>query len=77
MKTKKNKRDKQWLRNPDQRKNIKVFSAKFVQNPDGSFSMLGNETMVLSRKNQHKADWVKVDTRDFACELRNNPIIAR
>ena len=38
--------------------------------------MLGGETMVLERKNQHSNNWVNVDTRDFACELRNNRLIA-
>lgn len=75
MKT--NRKDKKWLRNPDQRKNPKVFSAKFVQNPDGSFAMIGGETMVLQRKNQYSGDWVRVDTRDFATELRMNPILNR
>ena len=69
-------KNKQWLRNRNQRKNTKIFSAKFVQNPDGSFMMLGGETMVIERKNQHSNNWVNVDTRDFACELRNNRLIA-
>ena len=73
---KNNKKNKQWLRNRNQRKNPKIFSAKFVQNPDGSFHMIGGETMVLQRTNQHSSDWVRVDTRDFSCELRNNPIIS-
>lgn len=68
------KRDKKWMRNRNQRKNPKVFSAKFVQNPDGSFRILGGETLVLERKNQHAGEWVNVDTRDFACELRSNRI---
>lgn len=70
-------KNKQWLRNPDQRKNQKVFSAKFLQNPDGSFCMIGGETLVLERKNQHSGEWVNVDTRDFATELRQNRIITR
>lgn len=69
-------KNKQWLRNRNQRKNPKIFSAKFIQNPDGSFMMLGGETLVLERKNQHTHSWVNVDTRDFACELRNNRLIA-
>lgn len=73
---KNNKKNKQWLRNRNQRKNPKVFSAKFVQNPDGSFHMIGGETMVLERRNQHASEWVRVDTRDFACELRGNKIIS-
>jgi hypothetical protein len=63
-------KNKAWLRNPDQRKNPKIFQAKFVQRMDGSFHMLGRETMVLSRKNAVASEWVPVDTRDFATELR-------
>jgi len=37
--------------------------------------MIGGETMVLERRNQHASEWVRVDTRDFACELRGNKII--
>jgi hypothetical protein len=72
---KNNKKNKQWLRNRNQRKNPKIFSAKFVQKPDGSFHMIGGETMVLERLNQHSSNWVRVDTRDFSCELRNNAIV--
>jgi hypothetical protein len=68
-------KNKQWLRNRAQRKNPKVFTAKFVQQPDGSFYMIGGETLVLDRKNQHSGEWVNVDTRDFATELRQNRII--
>jgi hypothetical protein len=67
-------KNKQWLRNPDQRKNPKIFSAKFVQMKDGSFQIIGKETTVLERKNQHASQWVPVDTRDFATELRMNGI---
>lgn len=74
--TQTNRKNKQWLRNRNQRKNTKIFSAKFIQHPDGSFMMLGGETMVLERKNQHSNMWVNIDTRDFACELRNNRLIA-
>lgn len=74
---KQGRRNRQWLQNPDQRKNPKVFTAKFVQNPDGSFSMIGGETFVLSRKNQYDGEWVNIDTRDFAAELRTNRIKTR
>lgn len=70
-------RNKEWLRNRDQRKNSKVFTAKFVQQPDGSFYMIGGETLVLNRVNQYSGEWVNVDTRDFATELRNNRIVTR
>lgn len=68
-------KNKTWLRNRAQRKNPKVFTAKFVQQKDGSFHMIGGETMVLERKNQHSGEWTNVDTRDFATELRQNRII--
>ena len=67
-------KNKAWLRNPAQRKNPKLFTAKFIQRKDGSFHMLGRETMVLSRKNAVASEWVPVDTRDFATELRMNGI---
>ena len=72
MKT--NRKNKQWLRNPDQLKNPKIFNVMMVRNPDGSFHMLGGESKVLIRKNQYIGEWVNVDTRDLACEIRNNKI---
>lgn len=68
------KRNKQWLRNKNQRKNNKLFTAAFMQNSDGSFTIVGGGTRVFSRKNQHSAQWESVDTRDFATELRQNKI---
>jgi len=70
-----NRKNKQWLRNPDQRKNPKCFSVKMVQTKNGDFVMLGGNSLVYSRKNQHGGEWIPVDTRDLACELRNNRII--
>lgn len=67
-------KDKVWMRNRDQLKTPKIFSVKMVRNADGSFHLLGGNTQVLTRKNQFTAEWVNVDTRDFATELRNNPI---
>ena len=69
-------KNKQWLRNRNQRKNPKIFSAKFIQNPDGSFELIGGQSLVAMRSNQHSVKWVNVNTRDFACELRNNRLIA-
>jgi len=71
------KRDRKWLKNKNQRKNPKEFSAKFVQIKDGTFSILGGETVVLNRKNQHTVEWVNVDTRDFAREVNANGIISK
>jgi hypothetical protein len=77
MKMKTNKRDRKWMRNRNQLKNRKVFNVTMVRNPDGSFHMLGNESKVLVRKNQHRMEWANVDTRDLATELRNSRIVSR
>lgn len=70
-KTVSNRKDKKWLRNPDQRKNPKYFSIKMLRLKDGSFHILGGESKYLNRINQHANEWVNVDTRDLATELRN------
>jgi len=69
-----NRKNKQWLENKDQMKNPKVFNVKMVRHSDGTFHVLGGETMVLDRKNQHRAEWVNVDTRDFTRVLNNSNI---
>lgn len=69
-----NRKNKQWMRNRNQLKNPKLFQVTMMRNTDGSFQLLGGHTQVLSRKNQHSASWVNVDTRDFATELRNSKI---
>ncbi len=70
-------KDKNWLKNPDQMKNEKLFNVKMFRDKDGVFHVVGGETKVLSRKNQHSAEWVNVDTRDFASVLRNSSIKSR
>lgn len=77
MKTNSNRKNKVWMRNRNQMKNPKLFSVKMVRDKDGKFHLLGGETMVLSRKNQVSAEWVNVDTRDFAVELNNSTITAK
>lgn len=76
MKTmnKTNRKNKMWMRNPDQLKNPKVFQLTALRQPDGSFHLIGGEQRVAVRKNQHSMEWVNVDTRDLACELRNSRI---
>ena len=69
-----NRKNKQWMRNKDQLKNPKLFQVTMLRNPDGSFHLVGGETKLLEKKNQHSATWVNVDTRDFAVELRNSKI---
>ena len=70
----KNRKDKQWLRNPDQLKHPKVFNVKMLRLPNGTFHILGGETKAYIKRNQHRIDEVNVDTRDFASELNRSKI---
>jgi hypothetical protein len=72
MKT--NKKDKKWMRNPDQLKTPKVFNLTVMRNKDGSFHLIGGQQRVMIRKNQYVGEWTNVDTRDLACEMRNSRI---
>ena len=79
MKTKKNtntfttgRKNKAWMRNPDQLKTRKIFSIMVERNPDSSFRLIGGQNKVLMKKNQYVAEWVNVDTRDLCTELRNS-----
>jgi len=67
-----NRKNKEWMRNPAQLKNPKVYNVTMVRNPDGTFHMIGGQSKVLVRKNQHASEWVSVDTRDLTCEMRNS-----
>lgn len=69
-----NRKNKQWLRSRDQRKHSKVFNVQMTQLPDGRFHILGGGANVRLRKNQHVAEWVPVDVRDLACEMRMNGV---
>ena len=72
----KNRKNKEWMRNRDQLKRPKVYNISMVRNPDGSFHVIGGQSKVMIRKNQHSGDWVNVDTRDLTCELRNSRIMS-
>jgi hypothetical protein len=74
--TKTNRKNKAWMRNPDQLKTPKLFNVQMIRTKDGSFHVLGNGVTFLDRKNQHSSTWTNVDVRDFACELRRNTIKA-
>ena len=78
MKTNKTsqRKNKAWMRNPDQLKTRKIFSIMAERNPDGSFRLLGGNQRVLVKKNQYVSEWVNVDTRDLCVELRQNKIHA-
>jgi len=65
-------KDKNWMRNPDQLKTRKLYNITVERNPDSSFRLVGGMNRVLIRKNQHSAEWVNVDTRDLCTELRNS-----
>lgn len=67
-------KNKQWLRNRDQRKNSKLFNVQMVQLKDGSFHILGGGAKVNMRSNQHSSTWTPVDVRDLACEMRMNGV---
>jgi len=71
---KSNRKNKAWMRNPDQLKTPKFFSAVFMRNKDGSFHMMGGQSKYLNRSNDTTASWTKVDTRDLCVELRQNTI---
>lgn len=71
MKNTNNRKDKNWMRNPDQLKNRKLYSILAERNPDGSFRLIGGCNKVLLKKNQYSAEWVNVDTRDLCTEMRN------
>jgi hypothetical protein len=71
---KNNRKNKSWMRNPDQLKTPKTFQLTVRRNPDGSFFLPGGMQKVMVKRNQYRIDEVMVDTRDLAVELRNNPI---
>jgi hypothetical protein len=71
---KNNRKNKQWLRNRDQRKNPKLFNVQMIQLPNGRFHLLGKGSFVQIKKNGVSSDWHSVDVRDLACEMRLNGI---
>ena len=71
---KNNRKNKQWLRSRDQRKNPKLFSVQMMQLKDGSFHILGGGAQVLVKTNQNACKAYPVDVRDLACEIRMNGV---
>lgn len=67
-------KNKEWMRNPDQLKHPKQYLVNMIRNRDGSFHIVGGGAVVNIRKNQHSSEWHNVDVRDLAVEMRNNPI---
>jgi hypothetical protein len=68
-------KNKQWMRNPDQLKTPKKFLVEMIRNKDGSFFIPGNGAYVSIKRNADTEDIIPVDVRDFACELRRSKII--
>lgn len=72
--TRATRRNKAWLRSPDQRKRTKLFQVNMIQLPDGRFHILGNGALTYTKVNQHKAEAYPVDVRDLATEMRMNGV---
>ena len=67
-------RNKAWLRSPDQRKRTKLFQVNMLQLPDGRFHILGNGAITYTKVNHHKTEAYPVDVRDLAAEMRLNGV---
>lgn len=67
-------RDKKWLRSPDQRKRTKLFTVNMVQRKDGSFHILGGGATAAIRTNSKHAMQVPINVRDLATEMRMNGV---
>jgi phage antirepressor YoqD-like protein len=74
--TKQTRKNKDWLSNPDTIKTPKVFQVTMIRDKNG-LHMVGGESKYLKRKNQHRNEWVSVDTRAFASVLRKSKIICK
>ena len=62
----------EYLENRDVRP--KTFSLTLERDRSGNFKILGNETRMLDVVNQHEANWVRVDSRNFLTALRNSEV---
>lgn len=67
-------RNKAWLRSPDQRKRTKIFDVQMVQLKDGSFQILGGGAKAITRVNGSAFQDFPVDVRDLATEIRMNGV---
>lgn len=67
-------RNKAWLRSPDQRKRTKIFTVNMIQLPDGRFHILGNGALAHTKINKHKTEAYSVNVRDLATEIRLNGV---
>lgn len=62
----------EYLENRDVRP--KTFSLTLERDRGGNFKIVGNETRMLDVVNQHEANWVRVDSRNFLTALRNSEV---
>lgn len=67
-------RNKSWLRSPDQRKRTKLFMVNMIQRKDGSFHILGGGASAVIRTNSKHAMAVPINVRDLATEMRMNGV---
>lgn len=75
-KQKTQRRNKAWLRSPDQRKHKKMFTVNMVQLRDGSFHLVGGGSTVKIKSNANNFKEYPVDVRDLALEIRSNGIFS-
>ena len=67
-------RNKTWLRSPDQRKRTKLFQVNMIQHKDGSFHILGGGATAVIRTNAQHFMKVPINVRDLATEMRLNGV---
>jgi hypothetical protein len=67
-------RDRKWLRSPDQRKRTKLFTVNMIQRKDGSFHILGGGATAVIKTNSRHAMEVPINVRDMATEMRMNGV---
>lgn len=68
-------RKEQWneyLANRDVR--AKTFTMTLERDRSGNFKIVGNETKMLDVVNQHEANWIRVDSRNFLTALRSSDV---
>ena len=62
----------EYLENRDVRP--KTFKVTLERDRTGNFKIVGNKTRMLDVINQHEANWVRVDSRNFLTALRNSEV---
>ena len=68
-------RKEQWVKylaNRDVRP--KTFNITLERDRSGNFKIVGSQTKMLDVINQHEANWVNVDSRNFLTALRSSQV---